>query len=481
MTKISKTIKKLRIANGLTQNALAEKLFVTRQTVSSWETGRTQPDIETLTKLAEVFGATAEEIIYGEIKNPDPKAEKEKSRKFITVIFAVIASLLVGSGFLIIFITGWEEFPVPLKTIFAFVPILLGQSAALYTYIKKRESVAWREGASVLLCAGIAGTVAMVDSIYDLSPGFGDCMLIDALLILPIIYIFDAAVPLIFYYVSSIYFGIEIMENFRFEFDFFTAYIVTTILLMLGFGYVFMNREKKNDARHIYTVWISAAAATVTTVLFMLFSDLSVVVTVGIITVFFIGMYVFDKNVCKYYPFEIMGTLGIAGASVAEVFISNPENYSSDYNYGKTEFLYMLIPILFTVSVIIFVIARRGFFKGDFPKTLVVVCAFLCSFTEIISYFTNSMGKEYVFVILFALTFAQAIALIVKGALLFKFVTLNIGLLLIAVLTAYILIGLNIEALYMGALFILLGVVLFIVNFFISRKAKKIREADRNA
>ena len=75
MTKISKTIKKLRTANGLTQDSLAQKLFVTRQTVSSWETGRTRPDIEMLTKLSLFFGVTTEELIYGEIKNLGPEAQ----------------------------------------------------------------------------------------------------------------------------------------------------------------------------------------------------------------------------------------------------------------------------------------------------------------------------------------------------------------------------------------------------------------------
>lgn len=65
---IKSTIKKLRIEKGLTQDELAEKLNVTRQAVSNWENGKTQPDIETLTKLAEIFDVSAEKIIYGKVK-----------------------------------------------------------------------------------------------------------------------------------------------------------------------------------------------------------------------------------------------------------------------------------------------------------------------------------------------------------------------------------------------------------------------------
>lgn len=71
MNIVSNSIKKLREEKGMTQDELAEQLNVTRQAVSSWETGKTQPDIETLTRLAEIFDVSVERIIYG-------KESKEK-------------------------------------------------------------------------------------------------------------------------------------------------------------------------------------------------------------------------------------------------------------------------------------------------------------------------------------------------------------------------------------------------------------------
>ena len=66
MNQVGNHIKKLRQSKGITQEELAEHLNVTRQAVSNWETNKTQPDIETLTKLAEYFEVSVEEIIYGE-------------------------------------------------------------------------------------------------------------------------------------------------------------------------------------------------------------------------------------------------------------------------------------------------------------------------------------------------------------------------------------------------------------------------------
>ena len=62
---VGKNIKNFRAEKGLTQEELAEKLAVTRQAVSNWETENTQPDIDTLQKIAQVLEVSVEEIVYG--------------------------------------------------------------------------------------------------------------------------------------------------------------------------------------------------------------------------------------------------------------------------------------------------------------------------------------------------------------------------------------------------------------------------------
>lgn len=68
MANIGKNILKLRRAKGLTQDELAEKLFVTRQTVSGWEIGRSQPSLDILGDLAEALECSPLDIIGGKRK-----------------------------------------------------------------------------------------------------------------------------------------------------------------------------------------------------------------------------------------------------------------------------------------------------------------------------------------------------------------------------------------------------------------------------
>lgn len=65
MRDIGKNIRKLRESKGLTQDQLAEKLFVTRQTVLNYETGRTRPDVDMIVSIANVLETDANSVIYG--------------------------------------------------------------------------------------------------------------------------------------------------------------------------------------------------------------------------------------------------------------------------------------------------------------------------------------------------------------------------------------------------------------------------------
>lgn len=61
--KIGKFIANKRIKNGLTQEQLADKLFVTRQAISRWEQGKSVPDYDSLINLCKLFDVTIEELL----------------------------------------------------------------------------------------------------------------------------------------------------------------------------------------------------------------------------------------------------------------------------------------------------------------------------------------------------------------------------------------------------------------------------------
>ena len=71
---LGKTIQTLRKEKNLTQNELAEKLFVSYQAISQWENGNTNPDIAIIPNIADVFGITIDEL-FGRPKKESIKEE----------------------------------------------------------------------------------------------------------------------------------------------------------------------------------------------------------------------------------------------------------------------------------------------------------------------------------------------------------------------------------------------------------------------
>lgn len=65
MRDIGKNIRDLRIQAGLSQEQLAERLYVTRQTVSNYENDRTQPDLEQLRRITAVLDVHTDDVLYG--------------------------------------------------------------------------------------------------------------------------------------------------------------------------------------------------------------------------------------------------------------------------------------------------------------------------------------------------------------------------------------------------------------------------------
>ena len=89
MRDIGKNIRDLRQQSHLTQDELAERLFVTRQTISNYENGRTRPDVEQILRLAEIFGTDANAVLYG-----PPVLPSRKSAVIRTVIGVGLSALL---------------------------------------------------------------------------------------------------------------------------------------------------------------------------------------------------------------------------------------------------------------------------------------------------------------------------------------------------------------------------------------------------
>ena len=98
MMTFGEAIKKKREQLGLTQQELAEKLFVSRQTVCRWENGTRCPDLIMSKKIALVLGISLDELVPGEaVQDYVPAKEPGLDISCVKVMLSGIMLLLVGT------------------------------------------------------------------------------------------------------------------------------------------------------------------------------------------------------------------------------------------------------------------------------------------------------------------------------------------------------------------------------------------------
>ena len=94
---IGKQIKNHRTKLSLSQEEFADKIFVTRQTVSNWENDKSYPDINSLVLMAEVFGVSLDSLVKGDIEKMQEeikKEDREKLKKSSGIMTVVMVWLL---------------------------------------------------------------------------------------------------------------------------------------------------------------------------------------------------------------------------------------------------------------------------------------------------------------------------------------------------------------------------------------------------
>lgn len=79
---IGKQIRKYRMEAKLSQDELADKVYVTRQTISNWENDRNYPDIRSLVLLGSVFGISLDILVKGDVQTMKEQIDAEDIRNF---------------------------------------------------------------------------------------------------------------------------------------------------------------------------------------------------------------------------------------------------------------------------------------------------------------------------------------------------------------------------------------------------------------
>lgn len=133
---LSKQIQARRKSLRLSQDDLSKKIFVSRQTISNWENGRSYPDVQNLLLLSTIFNVSLDELVKGDIEIMEKKVANAEMDKYTKIMIVFIAFSMLSIGPSLLYLSGYWSFLPPL------ILWLVGMYAAVKVEkIKKNENI----------------------------------------------------------------------------------------------------------------------------------------------------------------------------------------------------------------------------------------------------------------------------------------------------------------------------------------------------
>lgn len=115
---------------GLSQEDLAQRVFVSRQTVSNWETGKTYPDVQSLLLLSGLFEVSVDSLVKGDVEAMQEKIESYELDRFKVKASMGLALALIAVGGVMLAILNKQGQP-PTSPFFVIAILMLVAGAAV--------------------------------------------------------------------------------------------------------------------------------------------------------------------------------------------------------------------------------------------------------------------------------------------------------------------------------------------------------------
>lgn len=150
---LGKQIKRYRMEANLSQEELADKVFVSRQTISNWENDKNYPDIKSLVLMSEVFHVSLDHLVKGDLERMKKEIDKQEYAEFQknSNIFSIlfVALLIVPVPLVMIFEWLGLVFYIGLYAIGMYYAIKIEKYKKKYDIQTYKEIVAFTEGKSL--------------------------------------------------------------------------------------------------------------------------------------------------------------------------------------------------------------------------------------------------------------------------------------------------------------------------------------------
>lgn len=423
-------------------------------------------DLPELVKAGIITPETAEKITaYYESQKSTP------SNKF-TIVLGILGALLAGFGIVLVVAHNWEVLNRLTQTVLAFIPLAVTQALCIYTVLKKKDSMAWRESSAVLLFFAIAACISLISQIYHISGTLSGFLMLWILLTIPLVYLLPSSLVSLLLIGCGTWYACLVGYNGIFDSGR-TAipWFYIGLLIALAPHYIrYFRFNRYSNFFHLHN-WFLVASLVITFGAFTGDYNFRFVFLayVGLFGVFYLlgSTPYFKENRLFANPLYITGILG----TLVIFFIWSFGAFWDESFYGKAE-LFFDSPF-FVVNLVLLVLVAFLNIKHNKPQFDPVGFSPYLFLIGLILW--NSIPGLASFLINIWLL-AIAVFFIRRGSLRNHLGILNFGLIIIAILAILRFFDDNIPFVWRGLFFLAAGAGFFVANYLLLKKRKTITQ-----
>lgn len=390
-------------------------------------------------------------------------SKKTSNPNRLFTIFGVLGSLLVGLGIVLILAHNWDEFSRTTKTIWAFIPLVVGQAAAAFSYFKKK-SMAWREGSATFLYLAIGASIALISQIYNIPGTMPEYLLTWIILGAPLVYLLrsHAAALLHLIFITSYACNLGYFNET-------SPWWYLVMLVYLAPYYWLQLRDRPQSNLSGILNWTFPLSVVIVTGAFI--SEASNIIFLIYVLLFgFIynigKLEIFDSGKLRRNGYAIIGSLGTIYVLMLVTF-KWFWTESTEHLHGASDMIitYVFLGLNFLLLVLLFRKERLVPFNLFQYAFLIFGIIFL----------TQSFGYEVPTILTNVLVLVLGLFAIRIGNLRNNFGVLNYGLLIITILVVCRFFDTEIDFIVRGLLFVLIGLGFFATNYLMYKKQQKLK------
>jgi uncharacterized membrane protein len=417
-----------------------------------------------LVKAEVISQNTASDIqAYYELK-------KSNSGNKLFIAFGILGALLVGLGIILIIAHNWDDLSKFIKTVFAFIPLVIGQFVCGYAIVKDKDSKVLRESGASFLFFGIGASIALVSQIYHIPGGTGTFLLTWMLLCLPIIYLVRSSFISLLYICGITYYACSIGY---WEYPYGEPYLYWVLfVLIMPYYFKFLKGSKESNFLVFHNWFIPLSVISVFGTLADSHEEVMYLGFMSLFGFFYLigNQEYFLNQKLRNSGYNIIGTLGIIVLLLTLSFDWFWERMiRHELKEGLSSSPEMIATaLLFIFSVFLLIKNKRDTNILQIKPLDIMFIIFSVVFC--IGFYSTSLA----IVLDNLLVLSLAIWYVIQGARSNHLAILNFGMITIAVLVTCRFFDRDLTFVVRGVLFIVVGVGFFTANYLMLKKRKSL-------